>query len=761
MLTHTLGFSRMGKQRELKKALESFWKGESDAQHLRATASELRHRHWKLQQDAGIDLLPVGDFSLYDHMLDMSAMLGAIPERYGHTGGPVDLETYFLMARGGKKNGQGVAAMEMSKWFDTNYHYIVPEFSAGQSFSPNSGKLLSELAEAKSAGLNVKAVLPGPFTYLHAGKSVTPGFNRFELLPALVEAYKDLVRELGELCSWIQFDEPVLALDLPPEFREGRFKEVYETLVREAGQAKVMASTYFGSVAHNLSELTDAPLAAVHLDMVRAPEQLESVLQALPQTTALSLGLVDGRNIWRVDADKALALLDKAVAALGPERVMLAASCSLLHVPVDLDDETALPADVRNWMAFGRQKCQELRKLADAASGKADEAWLRENREAWAARRAAPALRRPEVRQRLADVNEEMLARPLPYPERRAVQEKRFGLPLLPTTTIGSFPQTGDIRAARRDFKRGDMDEKTYVATMRACIQDVVSRQEELGLDVLVHGEPERNDMVEYFGEQLQGFCFTANGWVQSYGSRCVKPPVIYGDVSRERAMTVDWSAHAQSLTQKPMKGMLTGPVTILCWSFVRDDQPREETCRQIALAIRDEVLDLERAGLGMIQVDEPALREGAPLRKQDWDAYFRWAVDSFRLAANGAAAETQMHTHMCYSEFNDIVEWIAAMDADVISVEASRSRMELLEAFKTFAYPNEIGPGVYDIHSPRVPEVEEMVELLRKAAQVVPAQRLWVNPDCGLKTRGWEEATASLRNMVRAAELARGELGG
>jgi 5-methyltetrahydropteroyltriglutamate--homocysteine methyltransferase len=644
----------------------------------------------------------------------------------------------------------------MSKWFDTNYHYIVPEFSAGQKFSVKSNKIFSEAEEAKEAGLNLKIVLPGPFTYLYAGKSTTPGLDRFELLDDLAAAYASILKRLGSQCEWIQLDEPVLALDLPQAYQNGRFAQIYKMLAEAAGPAKIMLATYFGSITHNLKEVAETPAAGLHIDLARAPEQLEAVLPALTADAVLSLGVVNGRNIWRVDADKALELIEKAAGARGLDKLMLAPSCSLLHTPVDLEDETDLPADVKSWMAFGVQKCRELRMLADAAEGKDVSGWLEENRAAWKSRRQSPALHRKDVRDRAAAVSPEMMDRPQPYAERQKVQQKQFGLPLLPTTTIGSFPQTGEIRTARRDFKRGDMDEAAYEDTMKQVIQDVVGRQEALGLDVLVHGEPERNDMVEYFGEQLDGFCFTRNGWVQSYGSRCVKPPVIYGDVSRPQAMTVDWSRYAQSLTKKPMKGMLTGPVTILCWSFVRDDQPRSETCRQIALAIRDEVTDLEQAGLGMIQVDEPALREGAPLRRGDWSDYFRWAVDSFRLAANGAAPATQIHTHMCYSEFNEIVEWIAAMDADVISIEASRSRMELLDAFRRFSYPNEIGPGVYDIHSPRVPSVEEMLDLLQRAAAVIPKERLWVNPDCGLKTRGWEEATQSLKNMVQAAKLMR-----
>ena len=759
MITHTLGFSRMGKQRELKKALEAFWKGETKAAELQSVAGEIRLRHWTLQKQAGIDILPVGDFSLYDHMLDMSALLGAVPTRYDFQADTVDQETYFLMARGGNKNGQGVGAMEMSKWFDTNYHYIVPELAPDQRFALRSTKLFDELQEAQALDMPLKAVLPGPFTFLFCAKSTDPAANRFNLLPGLLQAYTEILRACSKQCQLIQLDEPVLALELPAELDKTAFHKAYQTLIQAAAPAKILLATYFGSVTHNLSYLDKLPVTGLHIDLVRAPEQLEPVLGALASETLLSLGLVNGRNIWKVEADKALEIINKAETALGADRLLLAPSCSLLHVPVDLDDETALSAEIRDWMAFGKQKCEELRMLADAAAGKDRTQWLEQNRASWESRRQAPALHNAAVRGRASGIDAAMLQRAKPYPQRRELHDKRFGLPLLPTTTIGSFPQTTEIRTARRDFKHGDLDQQGYTEAMRTQIRDVVARQEKFGLDVLVHGEPERNDMVEYFGEQLDGFCFTKNGWVQSYGSRCVKPPVIYGDVSRPRPMTVEWSTYAQSLTQKPMKGMLTGPVTILCWSFVRDDQPRSETCRQIALAIRDEVADLEQAGIGVIQVDEPALREGAPLRKSDWEAYFRWAVDSFRLAINGAAAETQMHTHMCYSEFNEIVSWIAAMDADVISIEASRSKMELLDAFQQFDYPNEIGPGIWDIHSPRVPPVEEMCELLRRAAAVIPVRKLWVNPDCGLKTRGWEESTAALKNLVQAAKIMRKEL--
>jgi len=763
MLTHTLGFPRMGAARELKTALEAFWAGKAGREALLTTARHLRLRHWTSQAQAGIDLVPVGDFSFYDHMLDMAVRLGAPPARFGHGASRPDLEACFEMARGGGQ-GQDHAAMEMTKWFDTNYHYLVPELSRGQAFAPDAGPLLDQLAEARAAGFRAKVVLPGPCTFLHLSKSVDPDFDRFELLPALAEAYASLLGQLAPQAEWIQIDEPVLALDLPQQLPR-KFRAALARIVAAARPAKVMLATYFGSVAQNADVYSGLELDALHLDLVRAPEQLNGVFAHLAPGTALSLGVVDGRNIWRVDAQKALELLDRAVRRLGPQRVLVAPSCSLLHCPVDLEGETDLSPELRQWMAFSLQKCQEVRRLADCAEGLERSNgvscvdWLAENAGIRKARATNPRLANAKVRARLAAVTPALLARPLPYAGRAPLQRKALGLPFLPTTTIGSFPQTAEVRAARAKRKKGELSSEAYADFLRQTIRDTVATQERLGLDVPVHGEPERNDMVEYFGERLEGFCFTKNGWVQSYGSRCVKPPVIYGDVSRPGPMTVEWSVFAQSLTEKPMKGMLTGPVTILCWSFVRDDQPKSETCRQIALALRDEVADLEAAGIRVIQIDEPALREGLPLRRAAWDEYLRWAVDAFRLAVAVAAPQTQIHTHMCYCEFNEIVEWIAAMDADVISIEASRSRMELLEAFRRFEYPNEIGPGVWDIHSPRVPGTQEMLTLLKRAAGVVPVDRLWVNPDCGLKTRAWPETLASLTNMVEAARLARLEL--
>ncbi len=756
MLTHTLGFPRMGADRELKKAVEGYWKEDLTREELQGRAATLRLRHWKLQAENGVNLVPVGDFSLYDHMLDMCVTLGAVPERYRlpEETLSVDEDTYFAMARG-RGGSSPVIALEMTKWFDTNYHYLVPEFTPDQSFSLSADRLVGELREAREAGFNGKAVITGPLTFLGLGKSTVTGFDRWEHLDALIPVYVRLLETLARECEWIQIDEPILVTDVEPRILE-RLNDVYTEFTKAASPAKIMLATYFGSVGEALSRLFSLPVAAVHLDLVRGADQLDQALACIPDSMSLSLGLVNGRNIWRTDLDTSLAHIATARARLSHERIFLAPSCSLLHSPLDLELETGLNPEIKSWLAFAKQKCQELSLLAKAAQGEDVEVALSANRNLLASRKKSSLVVNTSVQQRLSQCRVEMALRDSPYPKRAKAQKKALGLPLLPTTTIGSFPQTSDIRSSRKQYKTGKLSEDGYKAIMRSHIADTIKRQEAIGLDVLVHGEAERNDMVEYFGEQLEGFTFTQHGWVQSYGSRCVKPPIIYGDVWRPRPMTVPWSTYAQSRTKRPMKGMLTGPVTILCWSFVRDDQPREITCRQIALAIRDEVLDLEKAGIAIIQIDEPALRERLPLRKADWNAYLEPMVEAFRLATCGVKDETQIHTHMCYCEFDDILAWIAAMDADVISIEASRSGMSLLETFERQAYPLEVGPGVYDIHSPRIPLEEEMIDLLHRALKVVPKERLWVNPDCGLKTRTWEEVAPSLTNMVKAARAVR-----
>ncbi len=757
MKAHNLGFPRIGAQRELKFALERYWRGEIDRAALEEVGKTLRAENWRRQQAAGLDLIPVGDFSFYDQILDHSLRLGVVPERFGWDGGEADLDLYFRMARGRAPSGEPAAACEMTKWFDTNYHYLVPEVSAEQSFQLADERLFREVEEARELGIPFKPVLPGPLTWLWLAKSRDEAFERLTLLDKLLPVYARILDRLAQLgAEWVQIDEPILVLDLPTNWKQA-FEAAYNRL--QSAPVKLLLTTYFGALEDNLSLAMQLPTAGLHLDLVRGAGQLDAALDRLPPYKVLSLGVIDGRNIWRTDLDACLARLAPVADRLG-ERLWIAPSCSLLHVPVDLAAETRLDPEIRGWLAFAVQKLDEVSVLARALGGDPDgvAAALEESRAACEGRRRSPRIHRPEVEERLAGVTADMLARNRSYPERRPLQRARLDLPLFPTTTIGSFPQTAEIRRARREYRNGTLSESEYRNFMRDEIARVIERQEAIGLDMLVHGEPERNDMVEYFGEQLEGFAFTGNGWVQSYGSRCVKPPILYGDVSRPAPMTVDWITWAQSLTARPVKGMLTGPVTILNWSFVRDDRPRAEICAQIALALRDEVLDLEAAGIRAIQIDEAALREGLPLRRGQWPEYLDWAVRAFRLTASGVRDETQIHTHMCYSEFNDIIRAIAEMDADVITIETSRSQMELLDAFEDFEYPNEIGPGVYDIHSPNVPTVEQMVELMRLAAQRIPAERLWVNPDCGLKTRNWEEVEPALRNMVEAARRLREE---
>jgi len=756
--THNLGFPRIGARRELKFAQEAYWRGEIDAAQLAQTGAELRVRHWRQQAEAGVDLLPVGDFSFYDQVLDMSCLLGAVPPRFQWSGEQVDLDTYFRMARGRAPSGEATAACEMTKWFDTNYHYLVPEFLPEQTFRLASDKLFDEVREAQALGHRVKPVILGPLSYLWLGKSKTD-FDALSLLDKLIPVYQQILQRLAELnVEWLQIDEPILALDLPAAWKTA-FETTYFQL-QHRGLKRLLAS-YFGPLRDNLQLACKLPVDGLHVDAVRAADELDKVADWLPGHKLLSVGIIDGRNIWRTDLDAALQTLARVRERFNGE-LWIAPSCSLLHVPVDLDQEEQLDGELKSWLAFATQKLDELTILKRALNDGADAQGnaLQLSREAIRSRRESTRIHQPGVQARVAAVSDDMTQRPSSYPQRAAQQRAWLKLPLFPTTTIGSFPQTAEIRQARRAFKNGDIDAPTYQQKMRDEIAEVVKKQEALGLDVLVHGEPERNDMVEYFGEQLDGFAFTAFGWVQSYGSRCVKPPIIFGDVSRPKAMTVDWARYAQSLTDKPMKGMLTGPVTILNWSFVRDDQPRADTCKQIALALRDEVQDLEAAGIGIIQIDEAALREGLPLRNSDWQAYLDWAVESFRLTASGVSDKTQIHTHMCYSEFNDIIEAVAAMDADVITIETSRSDMELLEAFEDFVYPNEIGPGVYDIHSPNVPDTQQIIELMKKAAKHIPAERLWVNPDCGLKTRGWPEVEAALQNLVAAARYLRERAG-
>jgi 5-methyltetrahydropteroyltriglutamate--homocysteine methyltransferase len=785
MQTHNLGYPRIGSQRELKKASEQYWSGKLPAEQLMVTGKNIRLQNWQLQKDAGIDLIPCNDFSFYDQVLDTSLMVGAIPERY-HT--LMDqkqlphIDLLFAMARGYQKEGYDITAMEMTKWFDTNYHYIVPEFTAGQKFTLYTNKVLNDFLEAKQAGFNAKPVLLGPVSYLLLGKEKEEGFHRLELLKNLLPVYLEVLEKLDNAKAYyVQFDEPCLSLNLTAAEQQA-FTKVYQEIKSKFPNLHIILASYFECYGQNLQTVLSLPVQTIHLDLVRCPSQLDDILASGMEKTKthLSLGVVDGRNIWKNDFRQSLSLIEKAAEKIGKERIWIAPSCSLLHSPCDLDLETndkTLTPEIKQWLAFAKQKIAEvvtLKQLAATAkelSGRANDGGVGERaletNEKWKSnlsanesRKTSPLIHNQNVIKRVAGITKKDAERDHAFSVRKLKQREALHLPLFATTTIGSFPQTTEVRNLRARFKKGELTRQQYDDAIAKETEDTIRWQEEIGIDVLVHGEFERNDMVEYFGEQLAGFAFTKNGWVQSYGSRCVKPPIIYGDVYRPAPMTVKWSTFAQGLTDKLVKGMLTGPVTILQWSFVRNDQPRSETCMQIALAIRDEVADLEKAGIKVIQIDEPAIREGLPLRKENWQEYLEWAVRAFRISASGVKDETQIHTHMCYSEFNDIIQNIADMDADVITIECSRSQMELLDAFAEFKYPNEIGPGVYDIHSPRVPSKSEMVALMEKAKAVIPFDQLWVNPDCGLKTRQWPETKKALIEMVEAAKALRKEVG-
>ncbi|MCE9685576.1 5-methyltetrahydropteroyltriglutamate--homocysteine S-methyltransferase [Shewanella sp. AS16] len=756
MQLNSLGFPRIGRRRELKFALEKYWRGEITQAELKAVASELRHTHWQWQADAGITQLPVGDFAFYDQVLTLSATLNAIPER--HRGeGAIDLDTLFRVARGRAPSGKDAAASEMTKYFNTNYHYLVPELSAEQDFNVAYEQLFDEVAEVQALGHQAKPVLLGPVSFLYLSKTVGQDFDKLSLLPRLVGAYAEILQRFAlQGVEWVQLDEPVLALELDNEW-QAAFSPAYELL--KAAKVKLLLASYYGSIAHHQPLVSALPVAGLHLDLVTAPEQLAVFVDALAPEQVLSLGVINGRNVWAAELDLLAEKLSPLTASLG-ERLWLGTSCSLLHSPVDLEVETQLAPELKQQLAFARQKLGELGQLRELLQHPAS-ASARTIIETCAARRAAKASAADhEVQARVAALTTADYERDSDFGVRQQKQQQKYRLPLLPTTTIGSFPQTPAIRGLRSRWRKQELTDAAYTEQLQQVTRDTIARQLKLGIDVLVHGEAERNDMVEYFGEQLEGVGFTKHGWVQSYGSRCVKPPLIYGDVSRPKAMTVDWAVFAQSLTDKPVKGMLTGPVTILHWAFAREDISRDAIATQLALAIRDEVQDLQEAGIGIIQIDEPAFREGLPLKQSQWQHYLDWAVNAFKLSAAGVTDETQIHTHMCYSEFNDTIGAIAAMDADVITIETSRSRMELLSAFEDFEYPNEIGPGVYDIHSPNIPTVEAMVHLLEKAAAKIPLRQLWVNPDCGLKTRTWEEVEPALNNMVQATRELRRKLG-
>jgi 5-methyltetrahydropteroyltriglutamate--homocysteine methyltransferase len=759
MNTHILGYPRIGPKRETKKVLEKYWSGKKSLEDVLQTGKEQRQYNWQVQKDAGLDLLPVNDFSYYDHILDMTLTVGAIPDRFQVLNNLNSHDLYFAMARGYQKEGHDIIPMEMTKWFDTNYHYIVPEFTQNQKFEYNSDKILNEFREAKSMGVNPKPVVIGPVSYLLLGKEKEKGFDRLDLIEALLPVYYTLLSKLKEAgAEWIQFDEPYLAMDLTEKQRH-LLKIAYSRINKQFPSLKILLTSYFEGLHDNADLVAELPVDALHIDLVESPDQLREILNIVPESVILSLGVVDGRNIWKNNFDHSLNFINTALKEKGPEKIMIGSSSSLLHVPYDLDlekDNKNLPGEIKNWMAFAKQKLHEvvtLGKLADPNLNEKPQDELQANRRAVESRKNSELIHKSSVQNRINSLTNEMFRRNAAFTERREEQASNLDLPEFPTTTIGSFPQTTDVRQLRRKYKKNEISKEEYENKLKDKIRETIRKQEEAGLDVLVHGEFERNDMVEYFGEQLEGFVFTKNGWVQSYGTRGVKPPIIFGDVERNEPMTVKWSSYAQSLTDKQVKGMLTGPVTILQWSFARNDQSRKETAYQLALAIRDEVVDLEKAGINLIQIDEPAFREGLPLRTKDWKEYLKWAVNAFRLASSGVRNDTQIHTHMCYSEFNDIIQHIANLDADVITIETSRSQMELLEAFGDFKYPNEIGPGVYDIHSPRIPPSEEMESLLKKAANVIPKKQLWVNPDCGLKTRKWEETWPALENMVKAAK--------
>ncbi len=766
VLATNLGFPRIGDMRQLKKAVESYWKGKSSEDALLSTGMELRAHNWKLQKDTGIAHIPSNDFSFYDQVLDMITTLGLVPKRYNWDGGNIDLDTYFAMARGAQKDGVDVTAMEMSKWFDTNYHYIVPEFEEGMEPKLSNTKIFDQYQEAKDQGIETRPVLIGPLTLIKIGKAQYEDFSPAEFSAKILPLYVEILNKLADMgAEWVQIDEPAFALDVCDGFKDGAAK-IYAELAKS--DIKILVASYFDTLRENADAFYALPVDALHIDLCRGANQANTAAndaeKALDEALnkiggkALSIGVVDGRNIWKNDLANSLDLIEKAVAKLGSDKVFVAGSSSLLHTPVDLKSENALDDKIKSWMAYATQKLDEIAVITKGANDgrEAISSEIAASDAVKEDRRTSRRIHDDAVKQRVANITPEMTSRKSPFAVRQKIQQAALDLPLYPTTSIGSFPQTKEIRKSRADFKKGNIDAATYKDAMEKEIRSVVEFQHEVDIDVLVHGEPERNDMVEYFGEQLEGFAFSKFGWVQSYGTRCVKPPIIYGDVSRPNPMTVEWSKYAQSQTDKIMKGMLTGPITILQWSFVRDDQPRSLTSKQIAFAIRDEVSDLEAAGIKMIQIDEAAFREGLPLRQSDWKAYLDNAVEDFRITSCSVNDATQIHTHMCYSEFNDVIEEVAAMDADVISIETSRSQMELLEAFVAFKYPNEIGPGVYDIHSPRVPSTQEMVNLLEKATENLDERQIWVNPDCGLKTRGWAEVKPALDNMVEAAKIMR-----
>jgi len=753
----TIGYPRIGPKRELKKVLELFWKGKISENELEKTAKELRKQNWQVQKANGVDLISSNDFSFYDQVLDTICLLGAIPNRYKWDKDKVSLKTYFAMARGSQDKELDVPALEMTKWFDTNYHYLVPEFSADQTFSLSSNKPFDEFNEAKSLGYITKPIILGPLSFLLLGKSDTQSFKTLNLLDKILPIYKEVIGKLSDLgAEWIQIDEPILVKDLDEEVIS-RIKPTLNELKKASKNSKILITTYFESLDKKIHEkLSTSDIDAIHLDLVRGTENKNYIQNA---NKVLSLGIIDGRNIWKSDLNNKIKFLQQSTKS--ENEIIISTSCSLLYCPYDLDLEKKVPQEIKRWLSFSKQKLNELNLIKTFINegDKNTNKELEQNKLDILDRQNSKLIHDSSVKKRLKTIDSSITKRKSSYSQRSKIQQDIFKLPKFPTTTIGSFPQTQDVRQARAKFKRGELDNESYKKFLKDKTIDVIKKQEEIDIDVVVHGEFERNDMVEYFGEYLKGFTFSSSGWVQSYGSRCVKPPIIYGDISRSKAMTVYWSKFAQEQTKKIVKGMLTGPITILQWSFVRDDQPRKSTTQEIAFAIRDEVKDLEQNGIKIIQIDEPALREGLPLKKGKWKNYLDWSVECFRIASSVVKDETQIHTHMCYGEFDDIIDSIAALEADVISIETSRSRMELLKTFEKFKYPNEIGPGVFDIHSPRVPSTQEMTNLLTKAIKNINKDKIWVNPDCGLKTRGWPETINALRNMVLAAKNLRKSL--
>ncbi len=751
---YVVGFPRIGEQRELKKALESFWAKQISFSDVQSVASKLKKKHWNYQKEAGIEYVSSNDFSLYDNILDTAVMLGAIPQRFSHL---QDEELYFAMARG----AQDTLAMEMTKWFNTNYHYIVPELSLEDNYSLNATKILQEYKEAKAIGVKTKINLIGPITFLGLSKRVDGG-DTYELLGKILPLYVELLEQIAQLDSDItlQIDEPIFVKDNEVKLLS-LIKPTYDTLASVANNINIVVQTYFEHSNEATKILVHTPVWALGLDFLYGEENLKSLEIIAKSGKKLIAGVVDGRNIWKNDIEATLTLLEQITLKVKKENIIIASSCSLLHTPFTLAYEDKMDVEVKNWLSYAVEKLDEISLISklffNQTLSQEEQKQLELNKEANQSRKTSSRIHDKEVQNRTQNITK--LQRDGAYEERIKIQKELLGYKDLCTTTIGSFPQTPEVRKARRDFKNGEITQERYEWKMKTYINDCISFQEECGLEVLVHGEPERNDMVEYFGEQLKGYGFSQNGWVQSYGSRCVKPPFIYGDISRPKPMTVQWITYAQSKTDKIMKGMLTGPVTILNWSFVRDDMPRDEVSKQIAVAISDEIDDLQKAGIKIIQVDEAAFKEGYPLRDAKIKIYEKWAVRDFKISVSSAKKETQIHTHMCYSEFNDIIRTIEAMDADVISIETARSGNELLKIFAEVGYKQEVGPGVYDIHSPRIPSVQEIVKQIELLLEVLPAEQLWINPDCGLKTRKWAEVRVSLANMVEAVNIVRKKL--